>query len=618
MGIISITQRSEQLGNIGSTGMAHGVTNTDIGTVHHTVAGVFSPRYYAKHSHDGDAAIAHGLSNAAGVFAAISMREDERNCDRLVRQVIQNIDAMDRDDRPFTPESVANNPDMKHVLGEQDADGNYLTDPQKRGIRLRTGDGVKTIVRETDDTFAQVFGGIADGMDATTPVREKARERLSSYQRGRLTWAMDRQAEEYRRMELQGAKDQLSGFIGAWKNGNDAVLGDIFQAREKLGVLDGKTSAARKLDGQNLSIVLANDLIMKQIDRCQSREDFDDLEKSVKEDPKLPKEIAERLPDGKLGGKNQDEIVSQLRKAKTAYCRQMEQSVRENATDLETEMISGLPDPDQSDERSVAEHHAKLSAGYASILAANPQIGEWAPAKYRLFKRLAQKEQAESIGSAQKAVGTNLLDVFNSGVITDATGTPQPINAGQMADIASDLYGQGLIDRQHYIGARRISQKQLSVDAQLFQQKAFSGMESKFPNFAKFSSTLGQYVLNPSKKVNPDSKTGLKRIIEEDGGFAWFDRQEPILFSQYIDAANHTIDMMGKKGWTVDEAVTHFQKLVQPTVDQANKKTLSDTVKEEHELEEAYRRVASPSSQTEAPFSITINPENNHYAPVFR
>ena len=51
MGVINITQRSERLGNLRGTSAAHGVTSTDIGTVHHTTARTFSPHYYSRNAH---------------------------------------------------------------------------------------------------------------------------------------------------------------------------------------------------------------------------------------------------------------------------------------------------------------------------------------------------------------------------------------------------------------------------------------------------------------------------------------------------------------------------------------------------------------------------------------
>ena len=212
MGVISITQRSERLGNLGGTSAAHGVTNTNVGQVHHTVAGVYSPRYFARNAHAGDAALARGIGAigdaAFRIGAAVIQREEDRKVDDYANAVLDNMERMSRDDREVDD---WNTPDRKHLEG------------QKRGFYLRTGEGTKTVVDEWDRAFADTFKKIGTSIDANDRVRERTMEKLANYRRATVSRLADHQASEYRRMELDSAKGNLATQRMIWKNGRTEV-----------------------------------------------------------------------------------------------------------------------------------------------------------------------------------------------------------------------------------------------------------------------------------------------------------------------------------------------------------------------------------------------------------
>jgi len=320
MGVISITQRSESLGNIRSAG-APRRADTDIGgTVHRAHRTVYSPTYFAKHSHEGDDAIVRGLSRIGdaglAIGLAIGKREDERQADKISQAVMSNLDRMDRDDRDIDD---WNTPDRKHLEG------------QKRGLLLRTGEGCRNLPKEADDSYGDTFKKIADSIGATDKQREMAAERLYGYRRARQNRMMDLQASEYRRIELDGAAGQLEQFVTSWKNGNPGVLEDIFKAHERLGVLKGKTEDTIKAERGNLAVSLAADLVRNKLNGCATDEDFDTLESAVRKGPEefMPVEIASRLPDGKLGGKAQDALVDEIRREKRVFRAERDAQERE-------------------------------------------------------------------------------------------------------------------------------------------------------------------------------------------------------------------------------------------------------------------------------------------------
>ncbi len=320
MGVISITQRSESLGNIRSSGTPKRA-KTDIGTVQRARRPVYTPTFFAQHSHGGDAAIGDAIKQAAGIAIAIGQREYERQADKIPQAVMSNLDRMDRDDRDIEDWNV---PDRKHLEG------------QKRGLLLRTGEGCRDLPKEADDSYGDTFKKIADSIGATDKQREMASERLYGYRRARQNRMMDLQSSEYRRIELDGAAGQLEQFVASWKNGNKGVLEDIFRAQERLGILKGKTEDTRKAERGNLAVVLASDLVRNRLSGCNSDKAFDDLEEDVRKGPEgfMPTEIKSRLPDGKLGGKVQDALVDEIRKTHQSFSILRDREEREQVAEL--------------------------------------------------------------------------------------------------------------------------------------------------------------------------------------------------------------------------------------------------------------------------------------------
>lgn len=314
MGVINITQRSETLGNLGSPGMAHGATSTDLGHVHHTTPGTYSPRYFAPNSHGGDGALGSAIKGLENLALAIGQREDERQCDKIVIETMKNVDIMDRDDREMTAETIGNAPDKKHLVG------------QRRGCLLRTGEGTKGLPDEADALYKQTFENICSSFDATDRQRELAAMRLAGYRRNRIDRMLDLQASEYRRMEIGGAEDQLTQFITSWKNGNTGVVGDIFQAQEKLGILKLRTPEQRKADSEGLALALGKDLALSQIAKCQSEADFDGLEKLMKDgmEKSMPEALVSELPGKTIDAQTRKDLVETVRREKAQFVRQRE------------------------------------------------------------------------------------------------------------------------------------------------------------------------------------------------------------------------------------------------------------------------------------------------------
>ena len=583
MGVISITQRSEKLGNIGATSMAHGVTNTDIGTVRHHVAHVYSPRYFAKNSHAGDAAIQRGLSAAADVFAKVALREDERQADQLVRQVMDNLDRMDRDDRPFTPEAVGNNPDMKHVLGEQDADGNYLN-PQKRGIRLRTGEGTKTIVDETDQTYGEVFSGIADGMDASESVRRRAHERLAAYQRGRVDWALNHQASEYRRMELNGASEQLNSFIAAYKNGNSAVVGDIFEAREKLGILEGKTPEARKTDQQTLAVALAGDLILEQTKKCGSREDFDALIDTVKkldkDSPALPDAIRSRLPDGKLGGKNEENVLEQVKREKDRFIVREHQAetaayhaARQDSQKRELELL-GRPVPgDAAGQKAYYKDIAKEYEALSKNEALSPSD--------RLHYLRTSKAITDNAESAEREENYAIAaDDFAAGFTVMPDGSVMELNGASKMQYADKLLHSGKITARRWRELHAAADREWDDEALAVRSHVLDLAKKIAPNAIKYRAVQNSFAVAENPKLRSSSPTPVR--MRTRSGY------ENLTYGQLVEAMNLTLAWRKAKGASVSDANAHFDKLVAGTVAAQLQQTAAESLEYERKTQKAF------------------------------
>ena len=323
MGVISITQRSESLGNIHSAGTPRRASSTDIGTVHRAGRAVYTPIYREKRSHDGDDALVRGLSKLGDAGRAmvdlsvqIQDREDNRQADLISQAVMSNVDRMDRDDSDIDDWDA---PDRKHLEG------------QKRGLLLRTGEGCRDLPKEADDLYGNTFKQIADSLNATEKQRQMAAERLYGYRRARQNRMMDLQASEYRKTELGNAAGNFKEYVTQWKNGNSGVLEDIFRAHERLGVLKGDTAAMRKAGSGELAVELAADLVRNKLNGCATDEDFDMLEGAVRKGPEefMPVEIASRLPDGKIGGKTQEALLDEIKREKRIFRAERDAKERE-------------------------------------------------------------------------------------------------------------------------------------------------------------------------------------------------------------------------------------------------------------------------------------------------
>ena len=326
MGVINITQRSERLGNLGGTSAAHGVTNTDIGQVRHTVARTFSPHYYNRNSHAGDGAIADGLGRIGDTLvrigAAVVQREEDRKVDDYANAMLDSMEKMGRDDRDIDD---WNTPDRKHLQG------------QKRGFYLRTGEGTKTVVDEWDRAFGDTFRKIGDSIDANDRVRERTMEKLANYRRATVSRLADHQAAEYRRMELDSAKGNLASQIALWKNGRTEVLPDIFSQQERVDSLSLATPEKRKANREALALKLTADFVGNSLDQCQTPEDFDKVEEAVRGGLKdtLPDMIADNLPGGRtVDGENRKALLGEVKKARQSFAILRDREEREQVAEL--------------------------------------------------------------------------------------------------------------------------------------------------------------------------------------------------------------------------------------------------------------------------------------------
>lgn len=321
MGVINITQRSERLGNLGGTSAAHGVTNTDIGQVRHAVARVFSPRYYGRNSHAGDAALASGIGKIGDTLvrigAAVVRREEDRKVDDYANAMLDNMEKMGRDEREIDD---WNTRERRHLQG------------QKRGFYLRTGEGTKTVVDEWDKAFADTFRKIGDSIDANDRVRERTMEKLATYRRATVSRLADHQAVEYRRMELDSARGSLASQIALWKNGRTEVLPDVFAQQERVDNLSLATPEKRKANRESLALKLASDFVGNSLDQCQSPEDFDKVEEAVKGGLKdtLPDMVADNLPGGRtVDGENRKALLDEVKRSKRTFLAERDARERE-------------------------------------------------------------------------------------------------------------------------------------------------------------------------------------------------------------------------------------------------------------------------------------------------
>ena len=323
MGVINITQRSERLGNLGGTSAAHGVTSTDIGTVHHTTARTFSPHYYSRNAHAGDAALGRGLERVGdtmlNIALAVRQREEDRQVDEYTNAMMRTMETESRDDREITD---WNTPQRQHLQG------------QKRGFYLRTGEGTMNVAQEWDDCFGERFKQIGTSIGANERVRERTMKNLAGYRRGVISRLMDQQASEYRRMELGAAQGTLDTQVNLFNSGNDAAIPDIFKQYDRVSMLRRLTPEQAKAGKEELALKLAASVVGRRVAGCQTAEDFDRVEADVKAGMKdrLPDEIAANLPGGErtVGGKMKDALLTDVRRAKRTFLAEKDAAEREN------------------------------------------------------------------------------------------------------------------------------------------------------------------------------------------------------------------------------------------------------------------------------------------------
>ena len=324
MGVISITQRSERLGNLGGTSAAHGVTSTDIGTVHHTTARTFSPHYYSRNAHAGDAALGRGLERVGdtmlNIALAVRQREEDRQVDEYTNAMMRTMETESRDDREITD---WNTPQRQHLQG------------QKRGFYLRTGEGTMNVAQEWDDCFGERFKQIGTSIGANDRVRERTMKNLAGYRRGVISRLMDQQASEYRRMELGAAQGTLDTQVNLFNSGNDAAIPDIFKQYDRVSMLRRLTPEQAKAGKEELALKLAASVVGRQVTGCQTAEDFDHVKAGMKD--RLPDEIAANLPGGErtVGGKMKDALLEDVKRAKRTFI------AERNAQERETRQAVG-------------------------------------------------------------------------------------------------------------------------------------------------------------------------------------------------------------------------------------------------------------------------------------
>lgn len=300
MGVISITQRQERLGNINGAVQPHGVSSLDIGTVRHTTPGIVNRRYIPRTPDDSWAKIGGALGDlgkaAVAIGADMARRRDDEQVEKLCDLVMRQTDRADRNEEGVTDWNVDG---RRHLQG------------QAKGCLLRTGDGTKDLAMDGAKVFQEIFDGTALSIEASDDVKRRAMERLADYTRGRFNRMLDIEAREGRRVGVERAESQHAAFVQSWKNGNREVLGDVFASAETVFDRKGLTGEARTSARQNLAVGLASDLVRSKIDNCDGVKEFSDLRRGIKDGAErfLPPEIVSFLPDRKLDGDNRKALL---------------------------------------------------------------------------------------------------------------------------------------------------------------------------------------------------------------------------------------------------------------------------------------------------------------------
>ncbi len=597
MGVISITRRSETLGNIGGTSMAHGVTDTDArgaGTARH-----FSPHYYATHEWSGDDGIARGIGGFAGFVAGIVQREDERESDELTRKVIEQLDRIDRDERTFTPDDVSNDAEHKYLLGDADADGNYVN-AQKRGLRLRTGIGTKQLVEETDKSYADVFTNVANALDASDRAKERARERLFNYQQGRVKYALDVQANEYRKMEVQGARDQLSAFTSAYLSGNEDVLDDVFQAREKLGILEGKTAEQRRLDATTLAQGIATAAfenweaeMADSADPEAVKAAWEERRKAfVSEDGKTPDDplLSTAYDNGlnKDGEKNVLAAFDKCAKRSVATARynrvRLDEQNRDALVAEEAEMFKGMiPDPNDPD--AVKADMANKAIKYAELGEKAEQAGNHRLAlAYRKTSQSILKngfEYENDVDKAQKkAAYDRTCAEFDLGGYVDEKGDFHEESVWQRQDRAQTMFNEGRLTYTQYATLMAKTKPEVDEDFSWLRTQVLDYAKKIVPAALRYNAKRQTFEVNPTKDVRGSTNTHVDWKVYGD--------EQEATYANFATALNDTAAWMKQNKKSREDGWEYFLKLTDGDARDASQRSIDEKLNFERQVNADY------------------------------
>lgn len=610
MGVISITQRKETLGNIGSTPMAHGVTDTDAGSARSgAYARTFSPHYYAKREWQGGDGVSSGLFALGRVAAGISVREDERESDELTRKVIDQLDRIDRDDRQFTPDEIHKDSEFRYLLGDADADGNYAN-AQRRGLRLRTGAGTRRLVQETDETFADVFTKVAEELGSSDKAKTMARERLFNYQQGRVKYAFDAQAKEYRRMEMQGASDQLSAFTSAYLSGNSDVLGDVFEARDKLGILEGKTEEQRRVDRQTLAQGIAESVFSQRVAETSGNPDPEAVEATWKEwRAALVSEEGKRPDDPLLGvamdngvdkaaakrvlaafDRCRDRAVSASQKLKSQNQRKVQDDLvmreqalfKEPPPDDEDGIVGGMTSKAMSYAKFADEAEA---AGLGRVALSYRRTADALREGAKDYRRTAARERQAENAALQKTVYETVAADFDLGGYyrDDGRGGLEFVEESvwERNERAAALYKGGKINYVQFNALMAKTRPEVDDAFKAVRNHVLDTLTKLVPNAIKYNSRLQVFEVSPTAKVRGSTKTN----------YAWKSKNgsETVTYAQIVKAMNLTMLQVRQGKLSPDKANEVFDRYAAETIRDQRRMTVDERFEWDEKVLNAYR-----------------------------
>lgn len=607
MGVISITRRRETLGNIGGTSMAHGVTDTDAGSARSgAYARTFSPHYYAKHEWAGDDGIAKGIGGFAAVAAGISIREDERESDELVRKTIDQLDRIDRDERVFTSDELGEDSQYRYLLGDADADGNYVN-AQKRGLRLRTGAGTRRLVEETDQTFADTFTKVAEELGASDKAKTNARERLFNYQQGRVKYAFDTQASEYRRMEVQGAKDQLTAFTSAYLSGNEDVLGDVFEAREKLGILEGKTDEQRRLDATTLAQGIATATFENWEAEAANSADpdavkaaWDERRKAfVTEDGKKPEDplLATAYDNGldKDGEKKVLAAFDRCAKRSVATARynkvRQDEQVRDGLVAKEAALFKDangevrIPNPENPEE--VKADMATKAIKYGDLANEAEAAGNYQLAlAYRKTSQTLQKGlygYMSDLDKAQRAAAYDRTRAeFDLGGYVDENGDFREENVWERQERAQKMFNEGRLTYTQYATLMSKTKPEVDEDFSWLRAQVLDYAKKIVPAALRYNAKRQTFEVNPTKDVRGSTEAGVEWKVY--GG------EQETTYANFATALNDTATWMKQNKKSREDGWEYFLKLTDGDARDASQRNIDEKLNFERQVNDDYMK----------------------------